>query len=266
MEHNHTLDALKASLEKANNDLKVAQAKVKKIKERVKSIKHDIEMETRKETLQQYQEKVKEYLPKYNAFWDSIKDGSHAELKGWQEELEKLPELCHMKDWADVPVNNANMEIFFKDSLCSYRITYIPVDNPIYSVCSMSINCTDEPMYYLLVTNLLAGDFREMYIPARGQSIQELLLTMYKLNILNNAEQDILHDKTYYANFSLFYGKEPDFEWEFDKPITEWIINEIKSLFIFWEKRADGRYYPTEHQSYNLDELIKKARSISKNE
>ena len=265
MEQNHTLDALKVSLEKANNDLKVAQTKVKKIKERVKSIKHDIEMETRKETLQQYQEKVKEYLPKYNAFWNSIKDSSNAELKCWQEELDKLPELAHMQDRAGISVNNANMEIFFKDSLCSYHLTYVPVGHPIHSVIGMSINCTDEPMYYLLVTNLLAGDFTQKYIPARGQSIQELLLTMYNLNILDKAEQDILHDKTYYANFSLFYGKEPDFEWEFDKPITELIINEIKSLFIFWGKRADGRYYPTEHQSYNLDELIKKARSISKN-
>lgn len=265
MKQNPTLDALKARLDKANTDLKAAQAKVKKIKSGIKSIKKDIEMETRKEKLVQYPEKLKEYLPKYNAFWDSIKDGSHAELKGWQEELNKLPELAHMKDWAGIPVNNAEMEIFFKDSLCSYHITYIPVDDPVHSVCGMSINCTDEPMYYLLIVNLLAGDFVEKYIPARGQSIQELLLTMYKLNILKNAEQDILADKTSHEDPSLFYGKEPDFEWEFDKPITELIISEIKSLFVFWEKHADGRYYPTEYQSYNFDELVERVRSVAKN-
>lgn len=266
MEQNHTLDALKISLDKANNDLKVAQAKVKKIKERVKSIKLDIKMETRKDTLYRYQEKVKEYLSKYNAFWNSIKDSSNAELKCWQEELDKLPELARMKDWANLPVNNADMEIFFKDSLCSYHISYVPVQDPIHAITCMSINCTDEPLYYLLVTNLLAGDFVEKYIPARGQSIQELLLTMYNLNILDKAEQDILAGKTDDENLSLFYGKEPDFEWEIDEHITELPINDIKSLFVLWEKRVDGRYYPTDHQSYNVDELIEKSRSLTKNE
>ena len=223
-------------LARTNADLVLAKNQVKTLNKQIKNIKRNIEKHERYVYLYRYQQKLEEVLPKYNAFWTSIEDGSNPMLLEWQEELDSLPNFAHMRDWANIPTNNAKMLIYFRDSLCSYSIIYLPMSDPMYPTSECSTR--ETPFYYLCITNLLAGDFVEEYIPVNEQSIQYLLLHMYNLNILKNAKQDILNGNTRNNEHSLFYGKE-------DGRVTNEYINDIKTLHIHWEQAEDGRYYPS---------------------